>query len=493
MTGTRRWIAATPARAVMLAALAALAAGCGGDDRPAKPAGSALWADAAAVAALPPGTLERLREAGVRELFVPAGRLDWAGGEPRLEVVLDGTLPRRAPVTLVVGGTAPPPEAGERLGRELARLRLAAEGRGLLAVGVHLDLAAPPGPEALEVLADVLDAARPALGEGLYLSARLDAERLDAPEAERLAEAADFVVCPLYGQRPEEDEAEARWRLDSVVERVRRLEALGADYLVGVATLGAAYRLGPDGRRLDATAAADLPALVRDRALERTRDRLLEGWDRRVLTFAAGRRTRAAGWDLAPGEAVRTVQVQARDVVELRRRLAEAGGEHHLGELYYRAPRPGERLALPLTNLADALLGVPPTAALTVELREPRRTADGVAFRVALVNAGESATDAADFGTNYVEVRVPGGSFASVSAGGFRRYAMIVDGREAADMQAFRGADTVRLYATLVDAGEEIVSGPVVVASGGAGTVEARGRFMLPGGGEYELPERRWP
>lgn len=480
------------ARRLAAAALALAAAGCGGEDRPEKPAGSALWADAAVVAALPPGTLERLREAGVRELFVPAGRLEWSGGEPQLEVTLEAPLPRRAPVTLVVSGGAPPAEAGERLGRELARLRLAAEGRGLLAVGVHLDLDLPSAA-ALEALAEAIEAARPELGEGLHLSARLDPERLDEPAAETLARAADFLVCPLYGQPPGEAEAEARWRLDTVVERVRRLEELGGDYLVGVAILGAAYRLGADGGRLDATAAADLPALVRNRGLERTAERLLEGWDRRVLTFAVRGRTRAAGWDLAAGETLRAVQVQGRDLAELRRRLAEVGGDHHLGELYWRAPRPEERLALPLPNLADALLGVPARAELTVELREPRRTAGGLAFRVALINAGESATDAADYGTNYVEVRVPGGSFASVAPGGFRRYAMIVDGREATDMQAFRGADAVRLFVTLVDTGEEVVSGPVVVRGGAAGTIEAGGRFLLPGGGEFVLPERRWP
>jgi hypothetical protein len=33
----------------------------------------------------------------------------------------------------------------------------------------------------------------------------------------------------------------------------------------------------------------------------------------------------------------------------------------------------------------------------------------------------------------------------------------------------------------------------VVVRTGGAGRIEAGGRFILPRGGEYELPEQRWP
>jgi hypothetical protein len=277
-----------------------------------------------------------------------------------------------------------------------------------------------------------------------------------------------------------------------VVEGVRALEELGGDYLVGVTTVGAAYRLGPDGGRLDATAAADLTELVRNRALERTSDRLLEGWDRRELTFAVQRRTEAAGWDLAAGEVVRAVQLQGRDLVELRRRLRDAETEHYLGELYIRAPRPEERLALPLGLLADALLGVTARAELTIELRDARRTADGFSFRVALLNVGESATDPADVASNYVELRVPGGRIASVAPGGFRRYAMFVGRNEVTDMRAFRHADTVRLFATLVDAGEEVVSGPVVVRTS-AGAIEASGRFLLPGGGEYELPEQRWP
>lgn len=480
---------------LLTAALAALAA-CGGPERPSKAEGSALWAGTPAVAALPPGTLERLRDAGIRELFVPAAEVSWEGGRARLEITLDGPLPRRVPATLVVGGEGPPAGAGEAagegLGRELARLRLAAEGKGLLAVGVHLDQE-PAAGGSLADLAALIEAARPEAGEGLLLSARLDPERLADPGAERLAEAADFLVCPLYGQRPEEPELEARWRLDAVAERVAALERLGADYLVEVVTLGAAYRLGPDGGRRDATAAADLVELVRNRALERSQALLLEGWDRRVLSFAAQRPTEAAGWRLAAGEGVRAVQLQGRDVVELRRRLRALELEHHLGELYYRAPEPGEGLALSLPVLADALLGVPAAADLAVELRDARRTAGGLVFRVALVNAGDGPTDVALYANNYVELRVPGGGLPSIAPGGFRRYAMMVGGREAADMQAFRGADTVRLYATLVGAGEEVVSGPIEARLGPAGTIEAGGLFALPGGEEYTLPASRWP
>lgn len=490
-----RW--RVPLAAVGVALALAAVAGCGGDPQGSrKPPGSALWSDAETLSALPPGTLERLREAGLRELFVPAGRLAWPGGEPRLEVTLGGALPRRAPVTLVVAGDAPPPGAGEEagaaLGRELARLRLAAEGSGLLAVGLHLDLATPTA-EALERAAAAFAAARPALGEGVFLSARLDPERIDEPAARALAEAVDFVVCPLYGQPPDEREVAARWRLDEIVERVHRLEELGRDYLVGVVIVGAAYRLGPDGGRLDATAEADLTRLVRNPALERTAERLLEGWDRRVLTFAVGRRTRAAGWELERGETVRAVQVQGRDLVELRRRLEQLGPDHYLGGLYYRAPRAEERLALPLGNLADALLGVPPNAALAIELRDARPVSGGLSFRVALINAGDGATDVASFATNYVELRVPGGTFAKVSAGGFRRYSMMVDGREAGDMRSFRRADTVRLYATLVEAGEEVVSGLIEVRVPSAPSIEIDGEFALPGGSIYRVPVQRWP
>lgn len=488
---------ATALLAVLAVGLGALVTtGCGGVEGPRKPPGSALWSDTESLAALPPGTLERLREAGLRELFVPAGTLAWPGGVPQLEVTLGGALPRRAPVTLVVEGEPPPEaageEAGERLGAELARLRLAAEGRGLLAVGVHLDLAASTA-ETVDRLATAAAGAHPGVGEGIFLSARLDPELLAEPAAEALAGAVDFLVCPLYGQPPEEREQAARWRLAEIAQRVARLEELGRDYLVGVVILGAAYRTGPDGARIDATTEADLTRLVRDPALDRTAERLLEGWDRRVLTFEVRRPTRAAGWELDRGETVRAVQVQGRDLVELRRRLGELDPAHYLGELYYRAPGPEERLALPLPNLADALLGVPPSADLEVELRDARTVAGGLTFRVALVNAGEGATDVAFYATNYVEMRLPGGTFAEVSAGDFRRYAMMVDGREATDMRAFRNADTVRLYATLVEGGEEVVSGPIVVRAPSAPSIEVDGEFALPGGSIHKLPVQRWP
>ena len=80
----------------------------------------------------------------------------------------------------------------------------------------------------------------------------------------------------------------------------------------------------------------------------------------------------------------------------------------------------------------------------------------------------------------------------------FEQWAMQAHGcfsidRERADMQAFRLADTVRLYATLVGAGEEVVSGPIEARLGPAGTIEAGGLFALPGGEEYTLPTSRWP
>lgn len=491
--------ACRPAVLLLLALAAAALAGCdGGPQRPVKPQTSALWVDADALATLEPSALDRLRQAGVRELFLEGPRLTWSGdARPHVEPGLARGAARRAPVTLVISGGWPPgleesaAEVAAALATELKRLRLEAGAAGLVPVGVHLDLDLPAGE--LAALAAVLGELAPALGDDLFLSARLDRAHLGAEGAEALARAADFTVTPLYGQRPGEAESAAAWKLDQVLADAARLEELGGRYMIEVVTLGAAYRLGSGGGREDSTTEATLADLARNPALEPTRGRLLEGWDRRVYTVEATRATGVAGWRLAAGERVRAVQLRAREVDDLRRRLGEAGLAGHLGELYYRAPRPGEGLSLSLGALARVLAGTPAEPRLEVEVLEPRADGSRLSFRLLVRNAGAQATDVAFLEANYIEVRVPDGVFERVEAGGFRRYAMMQGDHEATHMRAFRRADTARLFVSLLEPGEEVTSGPIIVRGNrGEPRLVLGGRFALPGAVLYDLPPTPW-
>lgn len=481
------------------AALAGLVlVACGEPERSAKPAGSALWVEPGALVGVEPGELDRLREARVGELFVAGAELAWDGERPRIEAGESIALPRRAPVTLVVAGRWPtvPPSDPERfggeLGGELEKLRLTAEARGLLVIGVHLDLRGIAAAQ-LEALAEGLATAAGGLGDGRYLSIELDRAWLGSDGVERLAAAVDFVSCRLYGQPVEAREDPTLWRHDDVLATVGRLEELGEDYLIGVVTTGGLRRLDAAGSTMAADrGGASVAGLVRSRSFERVPGGLLEGLDRRVMTFDVVGPATVGEWRLTPGERLRTVQLREHDLRRLLARLGAAGLNHRLGELYVGAPRAGERLALSLGELAAAAGGYRLPVDLRAELREVRSVRGGLAFRVAAINGGERDTDVAYLASNYLEVQIPGGTLASVESGDFLRAERRRDGRTATDMIAFRNADSVRLFVPLLEAGDIAVSGPIVVRTG-SGRVRLGGSFSLPGGETFELAESGLP
>ncbi|HNU83714.1 MAG TPA: hypothetical protein PKO05_09815, partial [Thermoanaerobaculia bacterium] len=142
---------------VVLGLLAGTLVACGGGrERRAREPGAAVWATPAAVP-LAAETAERLRAAGVVELFLEGGRIENGAGTVRVERLF-GAAPRTVGRTmLVVRGRAPEGKSGaEALANELRAVVAEADGRGIRPAGLHLDFdPVPSGLQLIELLGPV--------------------------------------------------------------------------------------------------------------------------------------------------------------------------------------------------------------------------------------------------------------------------------------------------------------------------------------------------
>lgn len=493
-----------PFAAVRFAAAALLAVACsacgGGEERPAKAPAPAVWCRPSTLASLGLGDLDRLREAGVRELFVEAARLDWrGGGEPQLIAASELVAPRRLPATLVISGDWPAPGifaddpagAARRLGERLRSLALAAEGGGLLPVGFHFAPRVATEAGALGGFAAVLGALRREVDRSIFVSADLDPSLLTDPDAARLAGAVDFLVVFLYGTRPggaDGPAPAAAWDLETVARGARSADALGAPFFVGAGTLGVAEVVDGRGAPVSATTRVSLGRLVGDPALALSLSTVLQGGQRRLDVFEATRATRIEGMAVEAGQRIRAERPAPGDLLELTRRLAALGLPHHLGTVYYRLAAADERLSLPVGQLASSIAGEEPPPGLELSVTA---TGEGRRWAVAVVlaNRGELATGVALVENNYVELKISGSTFGAVDPGGFRRYALESGGRGVSNMRELRNADTLKLFVPVVEAGESVASGAIEVQATGAGDPEviAGGRFILASGQLHDL------
>ena len=474
-------------------ALLLTAVGCGGagEARAGRRAGSAVWVDPRE-AALAPEDWRVLAAAGVEEAFLEAGSLGWEGGRPAIAeagAAWVGAVPPGTPVTLVVRGAGAPAgaEADGRAAPELARalraLRIRAEAGGLLPVGYHLDPSTEPSPELVRAL-------RAAVGPGLLVSAGLPRERLRAAGARELAAAADFVVAFVYGQLPQAPDDPEAWNPARALDDLAALEALDADYLVGVTVVGSAHRLSPSGERRESTTRTGLKALAQEPALRLSiGDPLQGGVGRVVHSFQAQRPVRAAGWQLAPGETVRVVRTAPSLVQALLGELGQVDRGRRRGELFYRASGPEEELSLSSAELAAALGEEPAAPELWPRLVVASIRGDAIELRLGLANRSRQSTDLAATDGNYLRVRTEGAHFVRVEPGEFTRYTLWRGGREVRPgLAGWREPDEVRLYTPMVRGGERI----------GGAVLELRrreprpsvwvsGRYFLPDGRELEL------
>lgn len=481
-------------RRVAPVAAALLGFACFGRSAPERAPGSALWIAADSAPADATG-LANLEGFGVRELFVEGARLEWSGGTPRFERRNLAAPSRRMPATLVVDGVwasgeVDPEAVAEKLAAEISTLAAQAERAGLLVVGVHFDL---PLPHDLEPYGRALERLRRRLEGRLLVSIDVARTGLDRQGLAELARGVDFVVCFLYGQRPGEPEAPDAWDLQAVERNVRRLERLEARYLLGAAVVGNVQRIGPKGRVLEVTSAPSLRALVARPELDLVPGFSLEGVDRQVFELVARAPVEVDGLRLAKGERARVVKTATPFLEELLRRAGVWETPHRLGEVFYRAPRRGEGMALGLGSLEEALSPEPAQPRLETSVERVRRDERTWTVRVRLANRGAEPTDLAFFDSNFVELRVRGGRIAEVAPGAFRRYELLHDGREKGTMQALRDADTVRLFAPLVEGGDQLESGDIqIVLRAENPTLTERASFLLPEGRLLETEAIEW-
>jgi len=471
----------------------AVLAGCLGAERPTKPPGSALWLGEES-GELASGTQIRLGELGVREIFLQAAELGWSAG-PRLTRRSWPRVPRRTPTTLVVEGDWRPGEShaeqvAERLTVAIKSLRIEAEQAGMLPVGAHFRVA--PRDQG-EHFAQTLGELRRSLGSQLFLSAEIDRAWLGTPLAAKVAAEVDFIVCFLYGQRPEEAEDPKAWDLAEVEANHRRLAELRRPYLVGAVVLGTATWRSRDGAAKGTTTELALGQLLAARGLELQAGFSLQGIDRQVWEFAAKAPAQVAGWRLAAGERIRVVRTATAYVEEFRRRLGAWESSHRLGEIYYRLPRASERLSLSAENLIDVLSPSAAQPALELALEVLERSERRWMVRLTLRNPSSENTEIAFLESNFAELRTAGAIIGEVDPGQFQRVEVLF-GEERNTMRAMRQADRVRLYLPLLEGGQEAASGPIELRLAGrtAPQLTTSAAFLMPDGRRLELAPQSW-
>ncbi len=481
---------------LMVACLASVAC-LGGTDRPERDAGSALWLGSGP--SPEPASLRRLAELGVADLFLPAGRLGVTGGEAAIEVLELPDLPRRSTVTAVVTGRWPGLAGQEEaftqsLQREVQRFVIRLQGPGITLKGLHFELQADV--EDLAAYALALETLSRQLPESLLLSVGLHRDWLALEATLELAKQADFVVGWAYGRRPEVDrggEADRLWDLQAVDTGLVELEQLGVDYLVGVATVGAAWKLSRGGEEESFSHQGELSELALSRKFRLGSSFVLTGLDTRRYEFQALAEARFGDWKLAKGESVRVEGLTGSHLREYRRRLLSRDLTHYLGDLYFRSPSPGERFSLPLGALIAGIEGEPVAAGLEAEIEVLSRSSRRWVLRLKLRNPGQQATEVGFTESNFLELKAHRGTFRQVEPGDFYRYRLLeptADGLRA----SLRNASVLQLFRPILAAGEEVSTGRIELRpSQGKTSIDLRGGFLLSDGTPMPVAPSSWP
>jgi hypothetical protein len=478
---------------VLLAGI--LVAGCFGvGEKREKSPGSALW--------IGPGSKEleasevaRLQESGIRELMVEVAELDPGAPQP-LVPVTPPALPPSIPTTLAIegrwSGGGDPAGLAERVLEGARQLRFDQESRGVVVVGWHFDLETG---DSLGSYADFLDEIRSGLDDTLFLSASLGRDDLDAPDLERVAEAVDFVVPFLYGQRVQEQEDGEAWDFVRLERQLRRLEEVGVPYLLGVVTLGTATHLSDEGAVKARTTGLSLQEILWNRDLKLRPGFSLEGVNRRVYSVNAERRTEVGKWEVRAGESIRVVRPATSDLEELMRLAGVWELPNYLGQLYYRLPSPDERLSLSLENLVNALEPVPATPDLHLDASLQRRTGRGWLARFSITNENGEITELSLVDSNYLQVQVLNGEFSQhrVQPGDFYRYDLYRTTDDGGIERGFRHPDVLRLFLPILEGEQQVASGDVEIYVRGEPELELVGNFLLSDGRELAVGPVRWP
>ncbi len=393
---------------------------------------------------------------GIGRLYVVAATL---GRDGRATPAPPPPAPLKRPIVLVLMGeegaastlTGRGAETGAEWSRAVARV-LSDSGSWGRVAGVHVHLW--PSPEQAKDLAIALSTLKKSIG-GAPVSVTLPAT--GEPSAWKpLAGAADEALVFAFGRR-----AELGGRIVSEMPE-ESVEAFPIPFRLLVA-LGSYGRAG-DGQTFEGRILQDgqIDDLSEDRALDfEFGQQVFSSDPGTVYTFKprpGGRSSLAAegGW----------ARFQIPTMTECVRALASASrwsAPNYLGRVFLVGGIPKDGFLVGYAAVRALLTGKPLGPRLSVEVGPAAAGHGWAEITVKSTNTGPSPTDLSHY-NSYVQLRVEGGTVASVRAGDFDRYEQLTSQADGYRPTTSSRAVVCRLFENLFASGEVDVSGPIRLA-----------------------------
>lgn len=427
----------------------------------------------------------RLRESGIEGLILASGRL--ANDE-----VFSAELPEvhsYGKIKLSLEGDLPRADAAvfSRIQAFFLEATRVYEANGAFVEGYHLDLA---GTSSAGAVVSLLEYLRGQLGDRITLSITVPPQWIDElPVVDEIRENTDFVIYPLFGQRPGEVLESRYWNFREIEDRARRLDGHEIDFQIGASTIGSVELA--NGRR-NLALRASLPDLVEKSFLRLQPGFALDGTFRRTYAFVAQESGFIFDWRVEEGDTLRVSNIAAREIEELSRLSRVWGLSRFQGLSIYRVPNFEERLSLSIDEIAASLLAERMQLEISVQPEIRRRTARGYIMRFKVSNSGRCSTDLAFRDMNFARLFVLNGTFGSGSVGSFGRFDLLKteDGNDF--IRTFRDANILHLYAPVVESGQEVESGDFEVYTNEMPELCVGGVFIDRNGEEWKLRPRRF-
>jgi hypothetical protein len=421
---------------------------------------------------------------GIARLYVVAATL---GRDGTASPAPPPPAPLKRPIVLVLMGaegaasalTGRGPETGAEWARAVARVLSDSKSWGRVA-GVHVHLW--PTSEQAKDLAAALAALKKSIG-GAPVSVTLPAT--GEPTAWKpLAGAADEALVFAFGRRPE-----LGGRIVSEMpEENARVFPIPFRLLVAFGSYG---RAG-DGASFDGPMLADgkIDELSEDRGLDfEFGQQVFSSEPGTVYTFKPRPGARSSlssdgGW----------ARFQVPTLAEGLRSLAGAGrwsAPKYLGRVFLVGGVPTDGSLIGYPAVRALLTGKPLEPRLSVDVTPAGAGPGWTEFTVASTNTGPAPTDLSHY-NSWVQIRVEGGTIASVRAGDFDRYEQLTSEAEGLKPTTSSRAVVCRLFENLFAAGEVDVSGTIRIA-GARPRAYASWRLAMPDGKvitgkEVEIP-----
>ncbi len=425
--------------------------GAAPETSPAAPRGDGLFL-AEAPAFVPDDVDAELGSMRIVRLYVPAATLSRAG---IVKPLPPPPSPLKRPLVLTVigeeGAAASVTGRGEAMGAEWARslAPILGDARSWGTVeGVHFHLW--PSPELAKDLGAALASARKGLGVPVSVTLPPSAE----PDRWKpLAGAASEALVLAFGRRPElGGQLVSEWSEENARAfplPFRLLVVFGGYGYAGDGTTFAG-RILPDGM---------IDEFSKDRALDFHFGQVFSSEPGTICIFKpkAGSRGSSLAADggyarfqaLTVGEALRFLVRAARwSIPNLRGRVFLVEG----------VPKDGHLVGYPAVRAL--LTGKALEARLEVEALPGESGRGNAEFALRVTNVGPTPTDLSHY-NNWVQIRVDGGTVASVKPGDFDRYEQLTSEAEGYRPTSSSRAVVCRLFENIFASGEKNQSGPI--------------------------------